>query len=97
MFARTTSLFERIPTEGFLEQIKFWFLNRKLESTAKEYGLALNEEFYAELTKWTGKDAVIVFSKKNDDPVKWTIETRDEHFARMLKRADTCGVASSVL
>ena len=98
MFARTSSHFECVPeNKGLVGQLKFYLLKRRLEGTAKEYGLILNEEFYAELTKWTEKNAVIVFSKKNDDPVKWKIESRDEHFARMKKRADTCGVASSYI
>ena len=98
MFARTTTVFETVPeNKGIVGQIKFWIMKRRVEKAAKNYGIVLGEEFYQELFGWTGKETLIVFSQKNDDLPKWRIESRDEHFERMLERADTLGVASNHL
>lgn len=98
MFARTVTVFETVPEKkGIVGKIKFFLMNRRIQEVAKEFEVTLGDEFYQELSKWTGKLALIVFSKKDDLPVKWKIESKGEHFGRMRERADTLGVASDHL
>jgi len=72
-------------------------MKRRIEKVAKDYNQILGLEFYSGLSLWTGKDAVIVFSQKDDDPVKVKVESKDDHFARMFARAKSIGVASAHL
>lgn len=96
MFGRTSTLIEAVPkNKGIVGQIRFWLLRRRIEKEAERFNICLGTtEFYQELAKWTGRVVFIVFSQLDDEPVKWTIETKESYFERCLERAETMGVGS---
>lgn len=98
MFIETTSLPREVPKrDTFIGRVKFWFLRRELEGIAKGYNLVLGQEFYGELNQWTGKRPMITFSRRNEEPTKYKMETIDKYFARVFARIKTSGVGSGYL
>jgi hypothetical protein len=98
MLVKTPDLSIEVPQRNtFLGKVKFWFLVIELESIAQEHGLILDQEFYEELNQWTGKCAMITFSRKTGESPKYKVETVHDHFERVLARIKDSGIASGYL
>ncbi|HNP79694.1 MAG TPA: hypothetical protein PKI00_02500 [Candidatus Pacearchaeota archaeon] len=86
MLFKSESFSRSIPeTSSFKGKLKFFLLKRYLGKTAEKYDVILDEVFYYELFKWTGKRPMITFCKEGDSPGKYLLETKEENLQRIIR------------
>lgn len=83
-----------ISSEGIGGWRNFFF-RRELKAEAKNYNIPY-EQVEDELEKARkdnpGKNMVIVFSKRSDEPPALTVEERNAHFERILEQLNRTGL-----